>query len=59
MADLGKHGQGARTVKAIVSRRQELASQRFLKESEDRRVEREVRRHGLLANPVAYDVTGQ
>jgi len=46
-------------IETAVSRHQELASERFLKESEDRRVEREVRRHGLLANPVVYVLTGQ
>ena len=46
-------------IKTTVSRRRELASERFLKEGEDRRAERGVRRHGLLANQVAYDVTGR
>ena len=46
-------------IEATVSQRRELASERFLKESEDQRAEREVRRHGLVANSVADDVTGQ
>ena len=35
-----------------VSQRRELASERFLKESEDQRAEREVRGHVFVANSV-------
>jgi len=45
-------------IETTVSRRRELASGCFLKEGENQRGEREVRRHGFLAYPVAYDVTG-
>jgi len=58
MTGLGQCDQGARMIETTVSRRRELASERFLKGSEDRRAEREVRRHGFLAYSVAYDVTG-
>jgi len=46
-------------IETTVSQRRELASESFLKESEDRRAEREVRRHGLVAYSVADDMTGQ
>jgi len=46
-------------IETTVSQRRELASERFLKESEDQRAEREVRRHRLMVNSVADDVAGQ
>jgi len=46
-------------IETTVSQRRELASGCFLKKSEDRRAKREVRPHGLLANPVTYVVTGR
>lgn len=46
-------------IETTVSQRRELTSERLLKENEDQRAEREVRRHGLLGNSVAYHMTGQ
>jgi len=59
MTGLGKYGQDARMIETTVSQRRELTSERLLKESEDQRAEREVSRHGLLDNSVAYEMTGQ
>ncbi|KAF9645014.1 hypothetical protein BDM02DRAFT_3120922 [Thelephora ganbajun] len=41
MTGLGKYGQDARMIETTVSQRRELASERFLKESDDQRAERE------------------
>jgi len=46
MTGLGKYGQDARMIETTVSQRRELASERHLKESDDQRAEREVRRCG-------------
>jgi len=46
-------------IETTVSQRRELTSERFLKESEDQRAEREVFRHGFVANSVTDDITGQ
>jgi hypothetical protein len=42
MTGLGKYGQDERMIETTVSQRRELTSERFLKESEDQRAEREV-----------------
>ena len=59
MTGLGKYGQDARMIETTVSQRRGLASERILKENEDQRAEREVRRRGSRGNSVAYNVTGQ
>jgi hypothetical protein len=42
MTGLGKYGQDERMIETTVSQRREMASERFLKENEDQRAEREV-----------------
>jgi len=46
MTGLGKYGQDARMIETTVSQRRELTSERYLKESDDQRAEREVRCRG-------------
>ena len=50
MTGLGKYGQDARMIETTVSQRRELASERFLKENDDQRAEREVRCRSSLGN---------
>ena len=59
MTGLGKYGQDARMIETTVSQRRELASERFLKESEDQRAEREVSCPRCAGDSQAHNKLGQ